>query len=103
MKTPTSRLRACSVAAVVIALATAACGNGPNEATGQSTSGISARQGVDYSWGRPSPDGLRAAGYTFAARYLSPGATGKNLSAGEAAALVAAGVDVVANWESTGT
>jgi hypothetical protein len=42
---------------------------------------------------------LHAAGYTFAARYLSYDTTGKNLTASEASALQAAGVDVVANWE----
>ena len=59
--------------------------------------------GVDYSWARPSPSGLKAGGYTFAARYLSYDTTGKNLSASEASALWAAGVDVVANWEDSAT
>jgi len=56
------------------------------------------RNGVDYSWGRPSPSGLRSAGYTFAARYLS-GDSSKNITASEAQALTAAGVDIVSNWE----
>ncbi len=55
--------------------------------------------GVDYAWARPSPASLKADGYTFAARYLSYDTTGKNLSAGEADALIAAGIDVVSNWE----
>jgi hypothetical protein len=57
------------------------------------------RKGIDYAWGRPRPSTLRADGYTFAARYLSYDTTGKNLTRGEADALRAAGVDVVANWE----
>lgn len=57
------------------------------------------RRGVDYSWDRPSPQGLRDAGYTFAVRYLSYSTTGKNVTAPEASALIAAGLDVVANWE----
>jgi len=56
--------------------------------------------GVDYSFARPSPQGLHDAGYTFAARYLSHD-SGKNLTADEAQALSAAGVDIVSNWEST--
>ncbi len=55
--------------------------------------------GVDYAWARPSPASLEADGYGFAARYLSYDTTGKNLSAGEADALIGAGLDVVANWE----
>jgi Domain of unknown function (DUF1906) len=55
--------------------------------------------GVDYAWARPSPASIKADGYGFVARYLSYDTTGKNLSAGEAAALEAAGLDVVSNWE----
>jgi len=55
--------------------------------------------GLDYSFARPSPSSLYAEGYRFACRYLSPPPNGKNLSASEATALWAAGVDVVANWE----
>jgi hypothetical protein len=56
--------------------------------------------GVDYSWDRPSPQGLVAAGYTFAVRYASFDATGKNLTAGEASALRAAGIDISVVWET---
>jgi Domain of unknown function (DUF1906) len=56
--------------------------------------------GVDYSWARPSPADLHAQGYTFAARYLSYDTTGKNLTAGEATALINAGLSVVSNWEA---
>jgi hypothetical protein len=55
--------------------------------------------GVDYSWARPSPAHLKAEGYQFAARYLSYDTSGKNITAGEANALRAAGIDVVSNWE----
>jgi hypothetical protein len=55
--------------------------------------------GVDYAWARPSPASLKAEGYGFVARYLSYDTTGKNLSAGEADELMAAGLDVVSNWE----
>jgi hypothetical protein len=55
--------------------------------------------GVDYAWARPSPSGLKAQGFGFVCRYLSYDTTGKNLSKGEADALIAAGLDVVANWE----
>ena len=55
--------------------------------------------GVDYAWARPSPASLKADGFGFVARYLSYDTTGKNLSAGEANALIAEGLDVVADWE----
>src|SRR4051794_16232229 len=70
------------------------------DSLGDIASNLVVRSGVDYSWARPSPSGLRSAGYTFAVRYLSYDTTGKNLSASEARALQAAGVDVVSNWES---
>jgi hypothetical protein len=55
--------------------------------------------GVDYSWARPSPAGLKADGYEFVSRYLSYGSSGKNLTKGEADGLKAAGLDIVCNWE----
>src|SRR5215468_926962 len=64
------------------------------------TDELSTRTGVDYSWARPSPQGLVSAGYTFAARYVSFDTTGKNLTASEASALHAAGIDIVVNWET---
>jgi hypothetical protein len=70
------------------------------ENLGDVASDVTVRSGVDYSWARPSPSGLHAAGYTFAVRYLSFDTTGKNLTASEARALQAAGVDLVSNWES---
>lgn len=56
-------------------------------------------EGVDYAWSRPDPAELYAAGKRFASRYLSYDRTGKNLTAGEAAQLAAAGIAVVCNWE----
>jgi hypothetical protein len=55
--------------------------------------------GVDYAWARPAPSDLAAQGYGFVARYLSYDTTGKDLSAGEAADLTAAGLDLVVVWE----
>jgi hypothetical protein len=51
------------------------------------TNEVASHMGVDYSWDRPSPQGLVAAGYTFAVRYasfvrLSSGAT--KVACGEA-------------------
>ena len=59
------------------------------------------RQGVDYSWARPAPSSLHDQGYTFAVRYLSYDDSGKNLTRDEADALIAAGIDVVSNWENS--
>lgn len=57
------------------------------------------RKGCDYAWEKPSIAAMKAEDITFACRYLSWDTTGKNLSAGEAANLRAAGIDVVSNWE----
>jgi hypothetical protein len=62
---------------------------------------LTGRLGVDYSFARPSPASLRAAGFSFAVRYLSDYAQ-KNITRAEADALMAAGIDVVANWEGDG-
>ena len=62
--------------------------------------------GVDYAGGRPGGAALKAAGYDFACRYLSdggPGLPGKLLLPAEAADLLACGVDIVSNWETTAT
>jgi hypothetical protein len=56
-------------------------------------------EGVDYAWSKPTPAALKAAGKVFACRYLSNPGNGKNLTAGEARSLTAAGVSIVANWE----
>lgn len=60
------------------------------------------RLGVDYSTSRPGAAALKAAGYTFACRYLAAGSkknARKALTKTEADSLRAGGVDVVSNWE----
>ena len=78
-----------------------ACGGAGDDAASSGDQLVVA-QGVDYAWARPSPSALHGEGYTFTARYLSHDSS-KNITAPEADALWAAGVDVVANWESTAT
>jgi hypothetical protein len=56
--------------------------------------------GIDYSFSHPSPSAIRAAGYTFVCRYLSRNPA-KNLTEDEADELVAAGLDIVCNWEAS--
>ena len=73
---------------------------GDPDSYGNIASDITLRAGVDYSFARPSPAGIRAAGFTFAVRYFSHGSNSKNLSVAEVHALIAAGVDVVSNWET---
>ena len=95
-----------AVASALASLIAAGCadldepgGDGGGENLSDIASDVVVRTGVDYSFARPSPSGLHAAGYTFAVRYLSFDTQGKNLTAAEARALQAAGVDVVSNWE----
>lgn len=57
-------------------------------------------EGIDYSWGRPDPQCLHSKGKRFAVRYVSFNTTGKNISAGEARVLTAAGLSIVTNWEN---
>ena len=62
-------------------------------------------RGVDYSGGRPGGAAIKAAGYSFACRYVfdgSPQLPAKLLTAAEASDLQANGVDVVSNWEASG-
>jgi hypothetical protein len=70
------------------------------EEIGSTDSALVTATGVDYSFARPSPGGLYAEGYTFAARYFSHDAS-KDVSKAEADALWAAKVDVISNWEAT--
>lgn len=56
--------------------------------------------GVDFSYGRPSIPAMVAAGIRLAGRYMSPPPNGKNLTAGEAAQLRAAGIAPLLGWES---
>ena len=96
-------LRIFKLALVASFVALAACGPTSGENVGTSDDAIVIATGVDYSWARPSPSGLKSQGYTFAARYLSYDTTGKNLSKSEVTALWSAGVDVIANWENSAT
>lgn len=57
-------------------------------------------EGVDYSFSRPDPARLAAAGKRFACRYLSY-TPGKNITGSEVDRLHAAGLAVVLNWEAT--
>lgn len=57
--------------------------------------------GIDYSGRPPKPQIVRDAGYRFVARYLSNPGNPKNLTPGEAAAMLAADVDIVCVWETT--
>lgn len=62
--------------------------------------------GVDYSFSRPSVGDLKAAGISFACRYLSSDGTvsyhnDKDLTAAEASALLGGGIAIVLNYEST--
>lgn len=56
--------------------------------------------GLDYAWDRPSIAALKTAGVRFVCRYLSPDMT-KNLTRGEAALLLSAGISIVVVWEGT--
>jgi hypothetical protein len=90
-------------ALLLAAVLTAGCGDSTDSSapTDEQTNALSAASGIDYAWSHPPVSSVRAAGYTFAARYLSYDTTGKNLSAAEARALWADGVDVVVVWEQT--
>ena len=55
---------------------------------------------VDYSFSRPSPSVIKAAGYSGVMRYLSAD-SGKNLSKPEATALLGAGLSIGLVWETT--
>lgn len=55
--------------------------------------------GIDYSFARPAPAAVHAAGYRFAVRYLFPGS--KGLTRAEADALAAAGLWIASAYEST--
>ena len=57
-------------------------------------------KGLDYAWSHVPPWAVKAAGFGFAARYLSHDPS-KNLSKAEASALLADGVAIVVVWEDT--
>jgi peptidoglycan hydrolase-like protein with peptidoglycan-binding domain len=58
--------------------------------------------GVDYAFAVPSAAALKAAGISFAVRYVSTDPA-KDLTVAEASALHAAGISVGLVWETTGT
>ncbi|GAA5195759.1 hypothetical protein GCM10023322_63140 [Rugosimonospora acidiphila] len=58
------------------------------------------RLGLDYAWEHPGPAAIRSAGYTFVVRYLG-GSASKDLTRAEADTLIAAGLDIVCNWEAS--
>jgi Rv2525c-like, glycoside hydrolase-like domain len=58
------------------------------------------RFGLDYAWGHISPAAHKAAGSSFAARYLSYDSS-KNLSLAEKQELEAGGIDIVVVWETS--
>lgn len=93
-------------AAVVLGVAFVACSDTSTlgEQVGSTSQAINPISGCDYSFARPTPASLVSMGYQFAARYLSgdPGG-GKDITASEANALLAAKMDIVLVWEASGT
>jgi LysM repeat protein len=57
-------------------------------------------KGLDYSWARPDPAQIKQKGYGFVMRYLATNGAGKEISAGEAANLRAAGLAIGLVWET---
>jgi LysM repeat protein len=55
---------------------------------------------ADFSWGQPTVQQLKDAGFDGVIRYLSHDTTGKNLSSQEAAEYLSAGLDVRVVWEN---
>lgn len=55
--------------------------------------------GIDYSFARPVPAVIHAAGYRFAGRYLDPGS--KGITRAEADHLTAAGIWIVVTYETS--
>ena len=70
------------------------------ERTNETSEAVTSQTGVDYSWYRPSASSLASSGYKFVVRYASYDTTGKNLSKAEADELIAAGLNIVSNWEN---
>jgi glycoside hydrolase-like protein len=56
-------------------------------------------QGLDFAWSKPSVAAIKAGGYGFVCRYHSYDTTGKNLTKAEADSYLAAGIQIVSNWE----
>jgi hypothetical protein len=85
--------------AVLGGLGAAAVGTAVGIGSGRPAFAATTR-GIDYSYGRPRPSAIDAAGYTFVCRYVSHNPS-KNLTRSEADALRAAGLDIVCNWENS--
>ena len=95
-----------SAVACLATVALAACGDaaGVHESVGTSTADLGTTSGCDYSFARPTPASLASMGYKFVCRYLSGDPSGgKDITASEQADLEAGGIDIVLNWETTGT
>lgn len=59
-------------------------------------------KGIDYSWSRPGGAAIKAAGFTFAMRYVPyPGDSGKGLTLEEIADLHGHGISIALVFEST--
>ena len=56
-------------------------------------------QGIDYSFGRPELDTVKAQGYTFVIRYLAQQGGGKVITPQEAAQIRAHGLALVLVYE----
>ena len=54
---------------------------------------------IDFSWARPSPQSIKAAGVTYVLRYLARGGGGKVLTANEAKEYLNVGLGVALNFE----
>ncbi|HEY0535676.1 MAG TPA: glycoside hydrolase domain-containing protein [Actinoplanes sp.] len=67
---------------------------------GRSAYAAAVASGLDYSYGRPDPDVIKADGYRFVCRYVSYNTTGKNINKSEADSLRGAGISIVINWEN---
>lgn len=60
---------------------------------------LSHQYAIDYSWARPDPVAIKAAGFSTVCRYLSRDRTGKTLSADEVRRLHGVGLDILLNFE----
>jgi hypothetical protein len=84
---------------LALLLAVAACAE-PGPASDEQA--VTGSYGVDYSFARPAPSVTRAQGYAFVVRYLSS-VESKRIELPEAQATTGAGLDIVLNWEDSGT
>jgi hypothetical protein len=87
----------------LVGLAVPACGGAVpgDEATGTSSAAVTSIPGCDMTGG-VSASSLVSMGYQFVCRYVS-GGNSKDITASEASADEAAGLDIVLVWETDGT